>query len=95
MTITFDSFYVDYRFGAPVIEAAAHVVAGRALGIDDPAAAKQALIDAFTNDDAAAIKPIADFWNTGFDTTSLPDDPGLYLSTGALQPHRVHRACPS
>ena len=57
-------------------------MAGRALGIDDPAAAKQALIDAFTNDDAAAIKPIADFWNTGFDTTSLPDDPGLYLSTG-------------
>jgi peptide/nickel transport system substrate-binding protein len=83
LTITFDSFYADYRFGAPEASQPAHVVAGRALGIDDPAAAKQALIDAFTNDDAAAIKPIADFWNTGFDTTSLPDDPGLYLGTGA------------
>jgi peptide/nickel transport system substrate-binding protein len=83
LTITFDSFYADYRFGAPEVSQAAHVVAGRALGIDDPAAAKQALIDAFTNDDAAAIKPMADFWNTGFDMTSLPDDPGLYLSTGA------------
>jgi peptide/nickel transport system substrate-binding protein len=82
LTITFDSFYADYRFGAPVVGQAAHVVAGRALGIEDPAEAKQALIDAFTNDDAAAIKPIADFFNTGFDTTSLPDDPGLYLSTG-------------
>jgi peptide/nickel transport system substrate-binding protein len=83
MTMTFDSFYADYRFGSPVITQAAHVVGGRALGIEDPAEAKQAVVDAFTNDDSAAIKPISDFWNTGFDTTSLPDDPGLYLSTGA------------
>ena len=54
----------------------------QALGIEDPAEAKQALIDAFQNDDAAALKPISEFWNTGFDATSLPDDPGLYLSAG-------------
>ncbi len=40
------------------------------------------MIDAFQNDDTAALKPIADFWNTGFDTDQLPSDPSLYLSSG-------------
>ena len=40
------------------------------------------MIDAFQNNDAAALKPISEFWNTGFDATSLPDDPELYLSAG-------------
>lgn len=30
----------------------------------------------------ATLKAVADFWNTGFDITSLPDDPELYLSSG-------------
>jgi peptide/nickel transport system substrate-binding protein len=30
------------------------------------------------------LKAAADFWNTGFDMTSLPDDPSLYLSSGAF-----------
>ncbi|WP_375383850.1 ABC transporter family substrate-binding protein [uncultured Microbacterium sp.] len=30
----------------------------------------------------ATIKSVADFWNTGFDATSLPTDPSLYLSNG-------------
>ena len=30
----------------------------------------------------ATIKTVADFWNTGFDVTSLPDDESLYLSNG-------------
>ncbi|CAN5446460.1 ABC transporter family substrate-binding protein [soil metagenome] len=30
----------------------------------------------------ATIKAVADFWNTGFDVTSLPDDESLYLSNG-------------
>ncbi|WP_411373824.1 ABC transporter family substrate-binding protein [Arthrobacter sp. MPF02] len=28
------------------------------------------------------LKAVSDFWNTGFDTKSLPDDPALYLSSG-------------
>ncbi|TLM85543.1 ABC transporter family substrate-binding protein [Pseudarthrobacter sp. NamE2] len=28
------------------------------------------------------LKAISDFWNSGFDTKSLPDDPSLYLSSG-------------
>ena len=81
-TITWDSFYVDYQHGGLIVGAPAHVVGQNALGIDDPAEAKQALIDAFQSNDAAALKPISEFWNTGFDATSLPDDPGLYLSAG-------------
>jgi peptide/nickel transport system substrate-binding protein len=84
LTVTADSFYVDYPTVAPLADdwQPAHIVAGRALGIDDPAAAKQALIDAFVNDDGAALKPISEFWNTGFDTDELPDDPGVYVSHG-------------
>jgi glutathione transport system substrate-binding protein len=82
-TITWDSFYVDYQLSGLVVGEPAHVVAKHALGIDDPVAGKQAIIDAFRNNDAAALKPISEFWNTGFDATSLPDDPDLYLSAGA------------
>ncbi|WP_116997995.1 ABC transporter substrate-binding protein [Desertimonas flava] len=83
VTTVWDSFYVDYQIaGLSTLGVPAHVVAQRALGIEDPAEAKQALIDAFANDDPAALKPIADFWNTGFDANSLPDDPGLYLGVG-------------
>ncbi|CAN5726613.1 hypothetical protein BH24ACT5_BH24ACT5_16410 [soil metagenome] len=83
MTLTYDSFYVDYQNVSPTPTEAAHIVAGRALGIEDPAEAKQALIDAFMNRDTKALKAIAEFWNTGYDTDTLPDDPGLYLSHGA------------
>jgi len=82
VTITWDSFYVDYQVGGLTVGAPAHVVAQNALGIADPMEAKAALIAAFEEDDAAAIKPISEFWNTGFDATSLPDDPALYLSAG-------------
>ena len=81
-TITFDSFYVDYQQSGLLVGVPAHVVAKNALGIEDPMEAKQALIEAFRDRDGAALKPIADFWNTGFDATSLPDDPDLYLSAG-------------
>ena len=50
--------------------------ASSALGIEDPAEAKQALIDAFQNNDAAALKPIAEFWNTGFDADQPAGRPG-------------------
>jgi peptide/nickel transport system substrate-binding protein len=83
VTLTWDSFYVDYATSGITIGRPAHVTAQQALGIDDPAAAKQALIDAFQNDDAAALKPIAEFWNTGYDATSLPGKaPGVELSAG-------------
>ncbi|UFU02293.1 ABC transporter family substrate-binding protein [Ruania suaedae] len=62
----------------------AHVVAMHALEIEDAQEAKDALVEAVTNEDAEALAPISDFWNNGFafgDT--LPDDESLYLSSGA------------
>ena len=85
-TFKWSEFYVDYQTGNPVTEIAtlmpAHVVAKNALKIDDPAAGNEAIIAAFKAGDKAKIKPIADFWNTGFDADQLPTDPDLYLSTG-------------
>jgi peptide/nickel transport system substrate-binding protein len=84
MTMTYDSFYVDYQQSPPFgpDSAATHVVGKNALGVEDPMEAKQAVIDAIVNEDDAALAPIAEFWSSAFDQTSLPDDPDLYLSTG-------------
>lgn len=77
-TKPFGDWEINLAIGVP-----AHVVAMRALGIDDPAEATQALIDAFQNNDAAALGPISQFWNTGFQYgDTLPDDELLYLSSG-------------
>jgi peptide/nickel transport system substrate-binding protein len=81
-TFTYSQYYVDYQLSAPAIGVPAHIVAERALGITDPAQAKTALLDAFKNKDTAALKKISEFWNVGFDATSLPSDKGLYLSAG-------------
>lgn len=83
--ITWDEFYVDYQIGGLGISVPAHVVAKNALGVEDSAAAKEALINAFYNNDTAALSPIANFFNTGFDANSLPSDPDLYMGTGAYE----------
>ena len=61
----------------------AHVVAEKALGLTDPQAAKDALLKAINDKDEAALAKISEFWNTGFDYTSMPSDPSLALSSGA------------
>ena len=86
VTATWDSFYVDYQLEGIFVGMPAHIVAEKVLGIADPVAGKQAIIDAITtaseSGDATGLKEISEFWNTGFDFTSLPDDPDLYLSAG-------------
>ena len=61
----------------------AHVVAEKALGISDPQEAKDALVKAINDKDDAALAKVSEFWNTGFDYTSMPSDPSLALSSGA------------
>ncbi len=81
ITMTFDKPFVDWElvFTSPL---PAHVVAKNALGLDDNEEAKQALIEAIENNDAAALAPISAFWNSGFNFTELPDDPERYLASG-------------
>ncbi|HQZ47810.1 MAG TPA: ABC transporter family substrate-binding protein [Microbacteriaceae bacterium] len=87
LTLTYGTPFVDWNL-LQLIDEPVHVVADKA-GVT-----VEELITAITTTpkgDAAApvtpnptIKAAADFWNTGFDVTSLPDDPSLFLSSGAF-----------
>lgn len=84
LTLVYSEPFADWEvaldFGVP-----AHVTAMKGLGIEDPQEAKDAFVEAVQNNDAAALSPIAEFWNTGYDFTSLPEDELLYLSSGAYE----------
>ncbi len=82
MTVVLSKPYVDYQllFSAGV---PAHVIGQKALGIADPTAAVKAIETAAQKDDKASLAKIANFFNTGFDFSSLPSDKSLYLSDGA------------
>lgn len=78
---------------AVAVPVPAHVVGRRALGIEDAMEAKQAIITAIRDDDAAALAKIADVWNEGFeigDDGEIPAD--LLLSSGPFQVDGVKRS---
>lgn len=81
ITMTFDQPFVDWElvFTSPL---PAHVIAKNALGLEDNEEAKQAVLDAIESNDAAALAPMASFWNSGFNFTSMPDDPELVTASG-------------
>lgn len=81
ITMKYDAPFVDWELSFPS-PLPAHVIGKNALGLEDNAEAKQAVIDAIQNEDAAALAPISAFWNSGFNFTELPDDPELYLASG-------------
>lgn len=61
----------------------AHVVGGRALGVDDPMEAKQAVIRAIRDGDQKALEKVAGVWRDAFEipeSGKLPAD--LLLSSG-------------
>ena len=87
ITLTYSVPYADWQLVTP-IDAPVHVVAEKAgVSVAD-------LMDAMNTvprGDAAApaeanatLKAVADFWNIGFDATSLPTDKSLYLSSAAF-----------
>ena len=92
ITMTYSEPFADWEvaFGAMTdggVSTPAHVVAEKA-GLAD----RDALIELIQNTPAGdpanpapvneELKAVADFWNTGFDTKSLPSDASLYLSNG-------------
>jgi peptide/nickel transport system substrate-binding protein len=81
LTLSYDKYFVDWQlvFGVGL---PAHVVASKALGIDDHQKAKDALVSAITTKDRTALAKISRFWNTGFNFTNMPKDPELVVSTG-------------
>ena len=86
ITLVYDEFFVDWElvFGVGL---PAHVVAQRALGIDDAAEAKTALIEAVQNVDAEALAPISSTWNSDWNFTELPaeEDANLLVVNGPYQ----------
>ncbi|WP_026531749.1 ABC transporter family substrate-binding protein [Arthrobacter sp. H41] len=91
ITLEYAEPYADYEvaFGTMTeggIGMPAHVVATNA-GLADEDALIELIQTAPEGDPAAPeeraeMQAVADFWNTGFDTKSLPTDPALYLSNG-------------
>ncbi|MBO1769208.1 ABC transporter family substrate-binding protein [Agrococcus sp. TF02-5] len=82
--MTYSDFYVDWElaFGAGL---PAHVIAQRALGIEDAMEAKQAVLDAIQNGDTEVIGQLAAEWNTGFNFTEMPSDTSVLTANGPYQ----------
>ncbi len=83
ITLKYDQVLVDWELIFSGAMLPAHVIGKLALGIDDPQKAKDAVVAAITDKDQAALKKIADVWNTGFDYTSMPDDASIVVGDGA------------
>ena len=81
ITLVYDEYFVDWRLVFEV-GVAAHVVAGEALGVDEPVAAKRAIVDAVQDADGQGLARISRFWNSGFNVTQDPPDPALLVGTG-------------
>jgi len=86
VTLTYSKPYADWEiaFG---LDRPAHVVA-KGGGLADAAALTALLKDKPRGDAAAPVptdpklKAVADFYNTGYDSRTLPADPSLYVSSG-------------
>jgi peptide/nickel transport system substrate-binding protein len=82
ITLSYDDTFADWQYDMD-IPVPAHVVAMEALNIDDPMEAKETLITAIQENDSEVLAPVSQFWNTGFDYTSMPENEALALSNGA------------
>lgn len=85
ITLEYATPYADWEVAFDV-GLPAHVVAAKS-GLSDEEDLIELLRDAPRgNPEAPALnselKAVSDFWNSGFDTKTLPDDPALYLSSG-------------
>ncbi|WP_271394611.1 ABC transporter family substrate-binding protein [Neomicrococcus lactis] len=86
ITLTYDQPYADWEIAISSPLSPAHVVAEKAgMKVEDLTKLFQTLPKGDAAKPAAVnaqLKKAADFWNTGFDTTTLPKDKSLYLSSG-------------
>jgi len=82
VTYTYSKPFVDWEIDLMNPGVPAHVVGKRALGIEDPTQAAQAVLDAFTNKDNAKLAKISNVWNSDFNFKTMPSDKSLVLGTG-------------
>ncbi|HCG55796.1 MULTISPECIES: ABC transporter family substrate-binding protein [Brevibacterium] len=86
VTFSYSKPFADWEAelgqGADGVGVPAHIVAKKALGIDDAAKGKQAILDALKDKDTEKLSKISNTWNTGFDFTSMPEDEDLLVHSG-------------
>ncbi|ALV42756.1 ABC transporter substrate-binding protein [Pseudarthrobacter sulfonivorans] len=85
ITLEYAAPYADWEVAFDV-GLPAHVVAAKS-GLNDEGDLVDLIKDAPRGDPKqpsvnAPLKRVSDFWNSGFDTKTLPDDPAMYLSSG-------------
>jgi peptide/nickel transport system substrate-binding protein len=82
-TMVWSKPFADWEVAMTGPSVPAHVVGQRALDIEDPEEATQAVVDAIQNEDPEALAALSKVWSTDFNYTDLPEDEGLRLSNGA------------
>lgn len=89
VTFTYSKPFADWEtefgLGAYGSGVPAHIVAKKALGSTDPQEGKDAILDAIESNDKTALTKISNFWNTGFDFTSMPEDDDLLVHNGPYE----------
>lgn len=83
ITFVYSKPFADWETCITGANLPAHIVAERALGMTDATEATDALVKAIDENDTPSVAKISHVWSTDFNYDSLPDDPGLYLSSGA------------
>ena len=85
ITLEYTQPYADWEVAFDV-GLPAHVVAAKGGLSDEDALVKLLEESPRGNPEKPAVnadlKKVADFWNSGFNTSAIPDDPSLYLSSG-------------
>ena len=81
-TKSYSDWADEFGIGADGVGVPAHIVAKKALGIDDAEKGKQAILDAIKDKDTKKLSKISNVWNTGFDFTSMPEDEDLLVHSG-------------
>ena len=82
ITFEYDVQYVDWELQFGVGVSAHGTVMMAYPEITDPAEAKAKLLEAIANNDLAWLKPVADVWNTGYQSANTPENPLVTLSIG-------------
>ena len=95
ITFTYSKPFADWQTefgtGADGVGVPAHIVAKKALGVDDAEKGKQAILKAIKDKDTKKLSKISNTWNTGFDFTSMPKDKDLLVHNGPVQDDQVRR----
>lgn len=82
MTYTYSKPYADWEPALLSPGLPAHIVGKRALGINDPTEAANAVVKAFQDKDNTALSKISNVWNLDFNYTNMPADKDLTVSSG-------------